>query len=383
VHALGAMSKQSSARVAHELAATLVALCAGCAATPATSSPVALKVHSILSQLPVTPLMVSTVPPSGDENPYGVAFVPDGFPAGGTIAAGDIVVSNFNNSGNVQGTGSTIVAVHPDGSQTLFFQGPLGLGLSTALGVLRGGFVIVGNVPSTNGSGTCVQHGNNESGAGRGMLLVLDLNGNVVNTFEQAHLLDGPWDLTVSDGGDHASLFVSSALNGTVTRVDLSVGATVDITAQTQIGSSYLHRCDPAAFVVGPTGVALDEATDTLYVASTGDNAIFAIAHALVRTSDAGTGSLFIFNPHLHGPLGLVIAPNGDFLTTQGDAVNPDPRQPSELVEFDPIGNFLAEMGIDPASGAAFGLAIEAAGSGFIFAAVDDATNVLDVWTVP
>ena len=53
----------------------------------------------------------STLPPNGDVNPYGVAFVPDGFPAGGPLHPGDVIVSNFNNSGNLQGTGTTIVRV--------------------------------------------------------------------------------------------------------------------------------------------------------------------------------------------------------------------------------------------------------------------------------
>ncbi len=35
---------------------------------------------------------------------------------------------------------------------------------------------------------------------------------------------------------------------------------------------------------------------------------------------------------HLHGPFGLVLAPNGDLITANGDAVNGDPTQPSELV---------------------------------------------------
>src|SRR5215470_14316502 len=35
----------------------------------------------------------------------------------------------------------------------LFFQGRRGLGLTTALGVLRSGLVLVGNVPSTGGAG--------------------------------------------------------------------------------------------------------------------------------------------------------------------------------------------------------------------------------------
>ncbi|HMB03140.1 MAG TPA: hypothetical protein VKP69_05285, partial [Isosphaeraceae bacterium] len=47
-----------------------------------------------LTQLPFSP--VSTVPTNGDTNPYGVAFVPNGFPSGGKLNPGDILVSNFN-----------------------------------------------------------------------------------------------------------------------------------------------------------------------------------------------------------------------------------------------------------------------------------------------
>jgi len=35
---------------------------------------------------------------------------------------------------------------------------------------------------------------------------------------------------------------------------------------------------------------------------------------------------------HLHGPLGLVRAASGDLISAQGDAVDPDPNQPSEKV---------------------------------------------------
>src|SRR6202008_4098147 len=54
----------------------------------------------------------NTVPANGDVNPYGVAFVPNGFPRGGVLRGGDIIVSNFNNSANLQGTGTTIVRVN-------------------------------------------------------------------------------------------------------------------------------------------------------------------------------------------------------------------------------------------------------------------------------
>jgi hypothetical protein len=79
----------------------------------------------IIPNLTPTPqLTASTVPPNGDVNPYGVAFVPDGFAKGGPLQPGDILVSNFNNSGNEQGTGTTIVRIIPDGSQSVFFGPP-------------------------------------------------------------------------------------------------------------------------------------------------------------------------------------------------------------------------------------------------------------------
>jgi hypothetical protein len=73
--------------------------------------------------LPGPVRVVSTVPANGDLNPYGVAFVPPGFPAGGTIQPGDVLVSNFNASTNLQGSGTTIVDVPANAPVTLFFQG--------------------------------------------------------------------------------------------------------------------------------------------------------------------------------------------------------------------------------------------------------------------
>jgi hypothetical protein len=103
--------------------------------------------------LPSPVRSASTVPANGDLNPYGVAFVPHNFQTGsGPLKHGDILVSNFNNSANLQGTGTTIVRIPANGSPKLFFQGKTGIGLSTALGTLQYGFVVVGNSPSTDGT---------------------------------------------------------------------------------------------------------------------------------------------------------------------------------------------------------------------------------------
>jgi hypothetical protein len=152
----------------------------------------------IVPELTTTPtLSVSTVPSNGDLNPYGVAFIPHGFPTGGSLNAGDIIVSNFNDSANVQGAGTTIVSISPSGQQSLFFQGQPGLGFTTALGSLKRGFVLVGSVPTTDG--TC-------GTIGQTSLLILDRSGALVTTLADPKLLDGPWDLTINDRGELAEV---------------------------------------------------------------------------------------------------------------------------------------------------------------------------------
>jgi uncharacterized protein (TIGR03118 family) len=336
-----------------------------------------LKGGSVLASLPATAeQIISTVPGNGDVNPYGLAFVPLGFQSGtGPLHQGDLLVSNFNNSTNTQGTGTTIVRITPTGQQSVFFQGSAGLGLTTALGVLKNGFVVVGNVP-TDASGAAQQ----------GSLLILDAAGNVVTTLTDPNLLNGPWDLAVNDQGNTAQLFVANVLSGTVTRINLSVpvGGTPKVLSKTQIASGYLTRTDPAALVVGPTGLAYNSSTDTLYVAATGNNAIYAVHSASVAHRSHGLGQL-IYNhaSRLHGPLGLVLAPNGNLILANGDAVNPNANQPNEMVEITPQGQFAGQFQVDPgAPGGAFGVTATSRHGVIRFVAVDDVTNTVDIWTM-
>src|SRR5262249_37078195 len=152
--------------------------------------------------------------------------------------------------------------------------------------------------------------------AQQGSLIILDSNGNVVKTLTDSTFLDGPWDLALNDHGDTAQVFVSNVLSGTVTRIDLEIHkGTITVESMTQIASGYATRTDPNALVVGPTGLAFDAKRDTLYVASTGDNKIYAVANAAESHKDHGTGKVVVSDDvHLHGPLGLVIAPNGDLI---------------------------------------------------------------------
>jgi len=212
-----------------------------------------------------------------------------------------------------------------------------------------------------------------------GPLLFLDRSGNVIPPSPFTTKLDGPWDLTIDDEFDHAKVFVSNVLNGTVTRLDLAITAcTIAVNAATVISSGYTSKENDAALILGPTGLAYDPRADVLFVASTADNMIFAVANAGTRTGSSGRGRIvFKDDDHLRGPLALVFAPNGNLLTANGDAVNDDPTQPSEIVEFTRTGRFVRQFNVDAAEGGAFGIGVASLGDLVRFAFVDD--NAVDL----
>jgi hypothetical protein len=338
--------------------------------------------------------VASTIPSNGDLNPYGVARVPT---TTGSLTKGNILVSNFNNSKNLQGTGTTIVQISPSGKVDQFAQIDAnnlpgtcigGVGLSTALVALRTGWVIVGSVPTTDGTSATVQ---------AGCLLVLNSDGQVVETFFGS-LINGPWDMAAFDGGGNVSLFVTNVLNGTVAgggkivhegtvlRLDLNIphGAMPILQQMTVIGSGFAERTDPTALVIGPTGLALsspnrqgDQHGQVLYVADTLNNRIVAIADPLHRNTSDGKGETVTQGGALNGPLGLEIATNGDILTVNGAN--------GYLVETKVEGQhghqvgkvLLDDMGNPPGAGALFGL-VDVAGQGIYF--VDDNENALNLF---
>src|SRR6266566_3591643 len=275
----------------------------------------------------------STVPANGDVNPYGVAVVPR---STGNLHQGNVLVSNFNDHTNTQGTGTTIVQVTPGGQVSQFARignlggaCPGGVGLTTALSVLPSGWVIVGSLPTKNGSVS-----------GAGCLIVLDSHGMVRETFT-GHGINGPWDMTALDLGGIAELFVTNVLNGTVAaggntvnggtvlRLVITAVGTPRLLNVTKIGSGFPERLDPAALVIGPTGDGL-AANGTLYVADTLNNRIAAIPNAVLRLSDDGAGRTVSAGGALNGELGLAVAPGGDILTVNSGDGN--------LVETTPGG---------------------------------------------
>jgi len=306
----------------------------------------------------------------------------------GKLQAGQMLISNFNAKESAkesgQGTGTTIVQVSTFGkvspfatidAKTLPGPCPGGVGLTTALDILPGGYVVVGSLPTTDGKTATAKYG---------CLIVLDSDGKAVETIAGKNI-QGPWDSTAVSEGSKTTLFVSNALNGgaakglhtidnsTVLRIELESGEnqTPKVLSETVIANGIPWIDSAEALVLGPTGLAL-ASNGTLYVASTDDNKILAISDAMTRTTPATKGGTVLTEGgHLKEPLGMMLAPNGNIITSNGGDGN--------MVEITPAGQQVAVQTADKKTGAGslFGLVIAPEGKGIYF--VDDGENTLNL----
>jgi hypothetical protein len=348
-------------------------------AAPTTPTPKA----AFISTLKTPTTLGTTVPANGDVNPYGIALVPTSV---GKLHAGELLVSNFNAKESAketgQGTGTTIDEITTAGKLSLFAtvnakelpgSCPGGVGLTTALNILPGGYVVVGSLPTTNGMSATAKYG---------CLIVLNSEGKAVQTIAGPNI-QGPWDSTAVTQGSKTTLFVSNALNGgavagehtidnsTVVRIVLESGEgqAPKVLSQTVIGNKIPWVDSAEALVLGPTGLAL-ASNGTLYVASTQNNRISAISQALTRTTPAPDGGTTVSEGgELKEPLGMALAPNGDILTSNGGDGN--------IVETTPGGKQLATSTADTKTGAGslFGFVVAPGGTGIYY--VDDGENTL------
>ena len=330
----------------------------------------------------------SMVPDNGDQNPYAILVAPV---SAGSIQKNDVLVDNFNNAGNLQGTGATIVDYHPGTKAVSVFATipkalpgcPGGIGLSTAMTMLKSGWVIVGSAPSTDGT---------TNTRGQGCLVVLDGQGHVAATLAGPNI-NMPWgNMATVDDGATATLFVSNAGFGvgspdgkppvvrqsTVLRLRLAIPAArpPQVVSETVIARGFGAQADKGAFLIGPTGLALG-ANGTLYVSDAIGNRIVAIEDASTRTDSAGTGRVVTADGLLQHPLAMTAAPGGHLLVTNG--------LDGRVVEVDPAtGHQVSAQWADadkaqspPGSGDLFGIAMTPQGDGFYY--VEDENNTLVV----
>jgi hypothetical protein len=352
------------------------------AAMPAAADAAGGFLESLHQQTTLT----STVPDNGDQNPYAIVVAPISL---GKIHKGDVLVDNFNDKSNLQGLGTTIVSVDPATKKMSLFaaiprhlaQCPGGVGLTTAMTLLKSGWVIVGSLPSEDGT---------TATKGSGCLLVLDSNGKIVSTISGPNI-NGPWgNMAVIDKGATATLFLSNTgfevgaptgdppvlKKATVLRIELKIpaGKPPTISKETVIGNGFGEQADKGVFIIGPTGLALGK-DGTLYVSDAIGNRVAAIPNAVKRTDSAGTGRDITKDGLLKRPLAMTFAPNGHLIVTNG--LN------GQVVEIDPAtGKQIYARWVDPnkaqtppGSGDLFGIALTPPGDGFYY--VEDEVNTL------
>ena len=348
--------------------------------------------HGYLETIHRHTTCASMVAQNGDLNPYAVVVAPV---SAGKIQKDDVLVTNFNNVSNLQGTGGTIIDYNPSTKKTTLFaslpqrlpQCPGSVGLGTAMTMLKSGWVIVGSTPSTDGTTRT---------KGNGCLLVLDSNGQLVAVWTDRNIND-PWgNMATIDKGTTATLFVSMAGFGvpgpevrdpetdypvtvnkaTVLRLELSIpdAKSPVITNQTVVAKGFGQRVDRDAFLIGPTGLALGQ-DNTLYVSDALGNQIVAIPEASTRAESAGIGRVVTKDGLLKRPLAMMMAPNGNLLVTNakdGAVVEVNPATGKQIysqwIDADPAQS-------PPGNGDLFGIAMTPDGRGFYY--VEDDVNTL------
>lgn len=359
----------------------------GMVVLPVTKPVLAAETSSFLSRFKHHTTVASTVPENGDQNPYAVFVSPV---TKGRLVKDRVLVGNFNNAGNLQGLGTTIVQVDPATKAISLFASvpqkldkcPGGIGLTTALAVLKSGWVIIGSLPSTDGT---------TATKGDGCLLLFDAEGKLADVWTSPKI-NGPWgNMAVIDKGSSATLFVSNAGFGvgapqtgaavivnkaTVVRIELQIpdGGKPHVADMTVVADGFGEAADKSVFIIGPTGIALGP-KGSIYVSDAIGNRIVGIPDALTRTDSARTGTEITRDGLLKRPLALVNVPNGNLVVANG--LN------GQVVEIDPVARRqVGAQWVDvdkaqqpPGSGDLFGLAVTPKGDGFYY--VEDDMNTL------
>lgn len=299
---------------------------------------------SVLNQLDNKQTIGSTVDPTnGDQNPYGldVAKVNNGL-----FEAGDLVVCNFNDRANIQGNGTTIIALHPrPGSQ------PVRVAQNHSL---KGCDWIALAPDDTIWAAAFVSNENP----------ILDTFGNLLT-----ELSNGPWHRPFGQafsptagpfGG--GAFYETNAADGSLVRVNLTSGPfTFDI-----IATGFAVNHGAPGGILGPSGMEYDVQHDRLYIVDGADNTLVAfngvssipaggiVVHGKTFSGPfAGRAHLIFAGPPLNGPISAALLPGGHLVL--GNTL--DPAGKNLMVEITPAGKMLAVKNVDTgAAGAIFGM---------------------------
>jgi hypothetical protein len=319
-------------------------------------APETVDMTSLLKTLTKQVVIGSTVDPTnGDQNPYGLTYVATDPYGTGKIKKGDLLICNFNNKANVQGTGTTVEVLNsaPGSKPTRFAQQSkdlLGCG-SMVLSPLDQAWLAASatkDAASINPTGKIAKMVTNKS-------------------------LVEPWGSAYAASvlgyppGD--GLFVGDASSGKIVRLNLGT-ASGKITVVPVISGFQVNHGKPGS-ILGPSGMQYKGGrADTLFIVDGVNNTVIAVSHAYRDLNSANeivvgsTGKTFtgpkaqdarvIFSGSpLNGPISSTLLPNGNLIIgNTGDASGTN-----LMVEITSTGVLLATRNVDKgAAGALFGI---------------------------
>jgi hypothetical protein len=379
--------------------------CAGMGGKVAVTTPTVMVSPSILTELStagtITTIGSTVDPMNGDQNPYGLTIAPA---TAGLITKGDLIVCNFNNAstptdqGGVQGTGTTIVGLHPAAGSK-----PYRIAQSSSLA----GCDALTMLPDDSISAAAWSATNNP---------LVSAAGVVATPFPDTFAY--PWGeaYVAAAGTQPAALYVanapggSMAAGGTIDRISLDDDAQ---TTFTEITSGFCSSGSPG-MIFGPAGLTYDPSNDTLYVVDTSSASVIAI----VGISKVGKDGLVVngqcsgattptpvptfsgpsmtsarviaHGAPLNTPLSAALLKNGDLVVANADIGLQDPGSTTNLlIEVSPVlaGGFVGKpLQVDTSTpGALFGLAtaVDAQGNQVIYFNDDNAAAVLQLTSTP
>jgi hypothetical protein len=381
--------------------------CTGSGGTKSASTSVTVTPNLLTALAPTGAILNvgSTVDPTnGDQNPYGLVVAPA---TAGLITKGDLVVCNFNNAsttanpGGVQGTGTTIVGLHPAAGSTP--SKPYRIAQSTDLQ----GCNALTMLPDDSISAAAWTSNLNP---------LISASGTVGTPFS-SDIFAQPWGeaYVAATATQPAAIYVSNAPGratnsaGTIDRISLDADAQMSFT---QIVTGICSGGAPGA-IFGPAGLTYDPASDTLYIVATSSASVIAIEGVSSIPKDGitvngqcgGTAmptpvptftgpSMASARVIAHGapfntPLSAALLKNGDLVVGNADIGLTTPSATTNLlIEVSPVlpGGFVGQpLQVDAGTpGALFGIAatIDAAGNQVIYFNDDNSSQVMQLGPV-
>jgi len=297
----------------------------------------------------ITPSAIRTyelVPPPGQVNPTGsislayqvtgASIVPFGYTYS-NAQPGTALVSVAGVPSGGTGPKSQIIDVGTLGQRQSFYQTAATEMITTNPALFRAGFVTVGVTPTTYDATTKV------TSSTAGELRVLNVVGSPVMILRDPTLINGATGLAWIDKGNAGSLFVSNSINGVVSRFDFKIYQrgipAIKLIRATQIGGGYTTAGAATTSLQGPAGMSYDQTTDTLYVASTLDNKVYAIDRASRVANSATQGRVVVSSAQVTAPTGVSLSPSRTLLVA-GDLAN----GMTGLAEFSTRGGYITTL---------------------------------------